>query len=203
MRRIDLSHLGVPMTTRKFSPEEETVSVSKSPVLFKPINVLTLPPREKEFVPQDYFVECPCMHIHPLLAEIVATSMPEQPHFSRAYTVQQLRCNVEDSVIHAQLPKKVVVTTHGVHVPTGLTSLGDVALMLGEHTHDEFEKSSLSMNEKHVTIFYVRGIGGAIYVVGGRWRPECRRWFLFAHPFNGRGRWTVGAHVIFPILTLQ
>lgn len=196
------------MTTRTFSPKEKVASVSKSPVLFKSLNVLTFPPRETEFIPQTYFVECPCMHIHPLLAEIVASSIPEQPHFSRSYTIQQLRCNVGDSVIHKNLPKGAVVTTHGTQTHQELTSvslssLGDIALMLGEHTHDEFEKGSLSMQEMHVTIFYVRGMNGALYVVGGRWRPECRRWFLFAHPFNGRGRWTVGAHVVFPILTLQ
>ncbi len=175
---------------------------------FKHYKVLTFPARTEVFAPEKYFVECPCLHINPLFGAMVNTTKPEQPHFARAYTIECLIRGANDSTIQKHPPPRTLMSPRGADLATDLpsisiVSLGDIALLLGSHTHDTFMRSELIMHEDHPTLFYVRGMGGDIYVVGARWREHCKRWFLFARHFDDRGLWGMGTHIAFPILTLQ
>ena len=195
---------------RKQSPVVKVVDsdVVNKMILFTSHKSVTLPPRIELFSPAEFFVECPLMHIHPLFGTIVNTGKPEQPNLTRTYTIERLKVGANDNTIQTNLPPRVLITRNSEDLATGLPvisviTLGDIALILGGRAIGNPAHTKLVMHEDFPTLFYVRGMGGDIYVVGARWREHCKRWFLFARHFNDRGMWHKGTHVVFPTLSLQ
>ncbi len=121
----------------------------------------------------------------------------------RTYGIYQLEHTANDTTIGEYLPCGVERKSGNIHLPQGhdavaIMSLVDFVLLIGNYALRKRGTSVLAMNEHTPTLAYIVGSDRSVYVVGARWRNHCKRWFLFAQPFDGIQHWPSPYHFIFP-----